>query len=68
MADELYPYTVTILATTPRAVKTKIHDVGVVTWLPRSRVEIPEGVRYGDELELEIPNWIIHNALGEPDY
>ncbi|MDD3310988.1 hypothetical protein [Pseudodesulfovibrio sp.] len=68
MSDDLYPYTVVVLATSAKGVKVKIPVVGVETWLPRSRVEIPADVRSRDELELMIPNWIIHNALGEPDY
>ncbi len=60
-------YTVTVMAETLRALRVKVEGLGITPWLPKSRVAIPDGVKRGDRLELEIPNWIIRSEIGEPD-
>lgn len=68
MSEEATRYTVKAEADSGRAVLVRIVGLGVKTWLPRSRVVLPEDVHAGDQFEVDIPNWIIRNEIGEPDH
>lgn len=63
MADTT-TYTVRVRANSGRAVLVLIPVLGIVAWLPRSQVTFPETVRRDDELEVEIPVWLIRNERG----
>ncbi|ADU63434.1 MAG: hypothetical protein KUA35_10360 [Pseudodesulfovibrio sp.] len=60
MADTL-AYTVRVKSDTGLAVLVLIPALGIVTWLPRSQVTMPETIHFGDTLEVEIPRWLIRN-------
>lgn len=64
--NETHPYTIKVKAATSRAVQAKIDGLGITVWLPRSQVVMPEQVRPGDVLEVEIPAWLIRNEIGQP--
>jgi hypothetical protein len=66
MADRTY--IVQVKATTGRAVLCRIEDTGIQMWIPRSQVEFPDNVERGDELDLEIPGWLIRSEIGQPDH
>lgn len=61
-------YSVLVKATTTRAVLVSIMDTGIQMWVPRSQVEFPADVARGDELDVEIPGWIIRSEIGAPDF
>lgn len=62
------PYTVTFMAETRLAVRVKVDDLKIIVWLPKSKVDVPEGLNQGDTFEVDIPKWIIRNEIGEPDH
>ena len=64
--SEQYPYTVKIKAETRDAVLVQIIGMGIETWLPRSKVTFPEKIERGGVIEIQIPNWLIKNEIGEP--
>ena len=60
MADTA-TYTVRVKADSGLAVLVLIPALGIKAWLPRSQVTFPEPVHFGDELEVDIPVWLIRN-------
>jgi hypothetical protein len=61
-------YTITVKATTGRAVLARVEPLGIEMWIPRSRVDLPADVDRGDELDVDIPGWLIRSEIGQPDH